>query len=378
MSRSPHSGGSWDGSDGLAAWEGDRCIGHAGAFRFDSTIPGGATVATAGVTRVGVLPTHTRRGVLTQLMHRLLIESRERGQVLATLHASETPIYRRFGFGLGTDSASVEITTRNAVPFRSPPPVGTVRLLSYAEVYDVVPPLYERVARWRVGSLSRPRWWWRWTLEEAAQPLKDARGKGTFVAVHTDADGHDDGYVLYDVAWADDFAVNPTGVGNVHDLWGASPDVELALWRYVFGIDLITTWRAEPRPVDEPVRRAMHDSRAYRCVNRFDDQWVRILDLDTAMTERAYGEGRDVTVHVHDPLFERDSGTWVLSSHGARRTDGMPEIEVGIETMSAAYLGAVSWHDLAASGHVAAPVAVLDRLDTLFAVRPTPFCGSGY
>jgi predicted acetyltransferase len=369
---------SWDGSDGLAAWEGDRCIGHAGAFRFDSTIPGGAIVATAGVTRVGVIPTHTRRGVLTQLMHRLLVESRERGQVLATLHASETPIYHRFGFGLATDSAAVEITTRSSAPWRARALPGSMRLLEYREVYDVVPSLYEQVARWRVGSISRPAWWWKWTLEEAARPLKEARGKGTFVAVHTSASGTDDGYVLYDVGWADGFAENPTGKGNIHDLWGASPDVELALWRYVLDIDLVTTWGAEPRPVDEPVRRAMHDTRAYRCVNRFDDQWVRILDLDSALEQRSYGEGRDVIVHVHDPLFERGSGTWLLSPHGARRTDSMPEVEVRIETMSAAYLGAVSWHDLAASGQVTAPPQVLDRLDALFAVRPAPFCGTGY
>ena len=110
-------GASWDGSDALAAWDGDRCVGNVAAFRFDSTVPGGAQVPTAGVTRVGVLPTHTRRGVLTRLMHRLLAESRERGNVLATLHASETPIYQRFGFGLATDAAAVEVVTRDAVSY---------------------------------------------------------------------------------------------------------------------------------------------------------------------------------------------------------------------------------------------------------------------
>ena len=66
---------SWNESDALA-WDGDRCVGSVSAFHFDSTIPGGARVQTAGVARVGVLPTHTRRGLLTQMMHRLLVESR--------------------------------------------------------------------------------------------------------------------------------------------------------------------------------------------------------------------------------------------------------------------------------------------------------------
>jgi hypothetical protein len=38
----------------------------------------------------------------------------------------------------------------------------------------------------------------------------------------------------------------------------------------------------------------------------------------------------------------------------------------------------VSWRDLAASAQVSAAGDVLDRLDALFAVRPTPFCGTGY
>ena len=169
---------SWEDSDALAAWDGDRCVGNVAAFRFDSTVPGGAFVPTAGVTRVGVLPTHTRRGVLTQLMHRLLVESRERGNVLATLHASETPIYRRFGFGLATDAAAVEVATSKTTPWITPASAGSIRLLVHTEVMGVVPALYDRVARWRVGSISRPGWMWKWILSDACEHDEDAHRQG--------------------------------------------------------------------------------------------------------------------------------------------------------------------------------------------------------
>ena len=58
-------------------------------------MPGGATLPTSGVTRVGVLPTHRRRGLARRLMERLLTEAHARGQVLASLRASETAIYPR-------------------------------------------------------------------------------------------------------------------------------------------------------------------------------------------------------------------------------------------------------------------------------------------
>jgi predicted acetyltransferase len=369
---------SWEESDSLAAWDGETCVGVAAAFRFDSTVPGGALVPTAGVTRVGVLPTHTRRGLLTQLMHRLLRESRERGNVLATLHASETSIYRRFGFAIASDAIAAIVTTRHTKPWRSAPLPGSMRLLPHDDVLAVTPPLYER-ARWRVGSISRPEWMWPRILKDAMQPTAEPFGKGSFVAVHTDANGVDDGYVFYEVGWDDAFAKNPTGAGKIHDLWGGSPEIELELWRFLLDIDLVTTWRSEPRPVDEPVRRAMHDSRAYEAVQRLDDQWVRILDVDSALTARTYGAvDHAVTISVGDPMFPANTGTWTISATGAERNTRSADVEIGIDTLSAAYLGAVSWHDLASIGALDASDETLVRLDTLFAVHPTPFCGTGY
>lgn len=370
---------SWDESDALAVWDGDRCVGNVGAFRFDSTVPGGERVRTAGVTRVGVLPTHTRRGLLTQMMHRLLVESRDRGNVLATLHASETSIYRRYGYGLATDSYAAVVTPRAAKPWRVPALPGTMRLLRHDEVLGVVPRIYEDNARWRVGTISRPMWGWERILKDATRPTETPFGKGSFVAVHTAGDGTDDGYVHYDVDWDETFAANPVGAGKVADLWGASPAVELELWRYLLDIDLVVKWEAPVRPVDEPVRRAMHDSRAYETRQRIDDQWVRILDVDRALNARTYGPGdAAVSIQIDDPMFASNSGTWEVSGGGAIRSQGPADIVVDIATISAAYLGAVSWHDLATLGGFTPSDDVLRRLDALFAVRPVPFCGTGY
>jgi predicted acetyltransferase len=313
------------------------------------------------------------------MMHRLLVESRERGNVLTTLHASETTIYRRYGFDLATDACSAVVTTRAAKPWRKPVSPGSMRLLRHTEVYDVVPPIYEHAARWRVGTISRPAWMWTRILKGASEPTTTPFGKGSFVAVHTSADGTDDGYVFYDVDWNDEFATNPVGTGKVHDLWGSSPAVELELWRFLLDIDLIIEWEAEVRPVDDPVRRAMNDSRAYETRRRIDDQWVRILDVDAALDERTYGPSDStVSLEVHDPMFDDNCATWEVSSAGSTRSAGPADFTVDIATLSAAYLGAVSWNDLASIGAVDASHDIVCRLDALFAVRPSPVCGTGY
>ncbi len=82
----------------LAA-DGDAIVGGAGAFQFDLTVPGGS-VRTAGVTVVGVLPSHRRRGILRELMRAQLDDVHARGEPLAALWASEASIYRRYGYGL--------------------------------------------------------------------------------------------------------------------------------------------------------------------------------------------------------------------------------------------------------------------------------------
>ena len=60
----------------IGVWDGDQCVGTAGAFDFRLTVPGGAVVPAAGVTMVGVAATHRRRGVLTSMMRRQLDDIR--------------------------------------------------------------------------------------------------------------------------------------------------------------------------------------------------------------------------------------------------------------------------------------------------------------
>ena len=116
-------------------------------------------------------------------------------------------------------------------------------------------------------------------------------GKGEFVVVHTSAAGVDDGYVHYETELMEGFTKPFTGTGTVHDLFGATDDVELALWQYLFDLDLISAWQAEERPVSDPIRRSLHDVRAYETRAIVDEQWVRLLDVDAAL-DRSQSTGR--------------------------------------------------------------------------------------
>lgn len=362
----------WDGQLSLTAWDGERCVANVSAFRLETVVPGGARLRTAGVTRIGILPTHTRRGLLTGMLTQLLRDAHADGMPLASLRASEAVIYGRFGFGLAAESTDVRLDCRRARPIRNTAP-GSFRLLTRAEILEVIPPLYDRVAL-RPGAISRPLFIWDRYLGDAL------RGdKASFVVVHTGVDGADDGYAHYTVKWGEGSFSDSAGEGEVHDLFGATPSVELALWDYLTNVDLVRTYRIDERPEDDVLRRAANDPRCVIVKERYDEQWVRLLDVETALAARTYRPSAPaVTVAVTDPLFDANTDTFEVSAGGVRRVErgAGADLEVEIGTLSAAYLGATTWWELAAGGRVRGSADAVAAADDLFAHRPKAWCGS--
>ena len=99
-------------SRALAAYDGDKAVGLAAAYAFDLSIPGGE-LPCAGVTWVGVLPTHRRRGILRDFMRRQLADVQGWGEPIAALWASEASIYGRFGYGAGGAGRGREVRIRD-------------------------------------------------------------------------------------------------------------------------------------------------------------------------------------------------------------------------------------------------------------------------
>ena len=134
-----------------AAFDGKEIVGGAGVFPFEMTVPGGP-VRCAGVTVVGVLPTHRRRGLLSRMMRAQIDDIHEREEPFAVLWASEPTIYGRFGYGHASLTHEVRLpriwaALRAGTPART----GEVRLVEQDEALRGLPaPLPE-------GGEERPR-----------------------------------------------------------------------------------------------------------------------------------------------------------------------------------------------------------------------------
>jgi predicted acetyltransferase len=351
------------------AWEGETIVGGAGAISYRMSVPGGGSLPTAGVTIVGVLPTHRRRGILTAMMRAQLDDCRARGDAAAYLWASEATIYPRFGYGLASRIGEMKLA-RERAGFAEPfTPRGTVRLVEPDEAARLFPPLYDAVCAQRPGMFSRSRAWWE-TRRLAASSLPGAGPKHLALL---ELDGAPAGYAIYTVKqdWR-----GGSSVGTVTIVETVAPTAEgtRELWRWLLDYDWTSEFQAGLLPIDHPLFLLLAEPRRMH-FELSDGVWLRLLDIPAALAARSYEGDAEVVVELADVFLPENAGRWRLGPNGAERTNADPELALDITGLASVYLGGFSFADLAMASRASelSPGAV-ERADALFRTSVAPWC----
>ncbi|MEU0192250.1 GNAT family N-acetyltransferase [Streptomyces afghaniensis] len=374
-------GGLW-----WSALEMDRCllaltadgrpVGTAAAHSFELTLPGEAIVPASGVTAVGVLPSHRRRGVLSTMMRHQLTELRARGEFLSVLLASEAPIYGRFGYGPATYTQQLTVP-RHRAAFAVPrvrtvagaPAAGSdndpVEVLRRAECGEILEEVYDRYRRAQPGALSRPHRWW--ALRAGQPPISPAP---RYVAVHRDADGVPDGYASYSIGESNTLTVDET--------IATDDAVFTALARFVLGHDLVTQVVFKHVPPEHPLRWQLADFRAGQVSDEMDWLYVRLLDIPQALTARGWFTDGELVLDVDDP-FLGEHGRYLLTVQEGKAdcipTDREPDLSLDVRDLGSIYLGGTAPSTLVRAGHVLAHRPNAATLaDALFRADRPPHC----
>ena len=352
-----------------AALEGDRIVGGAGVFPLELTVPG-ARVPAAGVSVVGVLPTHRRRGVLTAMMRTQLDDCRERGEPIAALWASEDVIYGRFGYGLASLGGEIELPRDHASYATPASPFGTTRLVPVTEAEKLVAPVWEAVAAKTPGMFARSSGWWQ------ARTLADPewqRGGGDLRCVVLDVDDGPAAYALYRINQSWDHGVS-TGSLDIREALGASPAATRAIWRYLLDMDLVSRVRAWFLPPDHPLFLLLAEPRRLRYTAR-DALWIRLIDVAAALNARSYAAAGAIVLELTDAFCPWNAGRWRISDTGVEKTPSVPDLRADVTALASAYLGGFSWHQLAAASRVEAlRPGALAQADALFRTETAPWC----
>ncbi|MFL5959960.1 MAG: GNAT family N-acetyltransferase [Gaiellaceae bacterium] len=351
-----------------ASLEDGEIVGGAGVFPFELSVPGGS-LPCAGVTAVGVHPTHRRRGVLRAMMDRQLRDVHERGEPLAALWASEETIYARFGYGIASWAGELKIP-HEWDGFAEPlEPVGTTRFVTPEEARELFPPVYEAVRQERPGMTSRNEAWWEERHLRQEEDEKDAPRR--FVAL--ELDGKPQGYAIYRTHFSFEGGSSSSRL-VVREAIGATPRATAAIWRFLLDVDWMAVVETSLVPPDHPLFLLLATPRRAR-YRMGDGLWLRLVDVAAALSGRAYGAGGPLVLEVRDAVCEWNDGRWRLGGGACERTDEEPDLGLDVSALGSAYLGAVSFAQLRGALRVEElREGAVARADALFGWRPLPWC----
>ncbi len=351
------------------AFDGGAPVGLAGAYAFDLSIPGGE-LPCAGVTWVGVLPTHRRRGILRDFMRRQLEDVHGWGEPIAALWASESSIYGRFGYGQAAQGVRMEAESARFGLRDDRGPRGSWRLIDIDEALERLPSVYDRFRAGRAGMLSRNEHWWR--DHRLADPEHWRRGASPKVIAAFELDGRLEAYAVYRVKeeWERGF---PKGTVRVMEAFATSPEAEGELWRYLAGIDLTTTVDVFSVDPASPLPLIVRDPRSLR-LQLGDGLWLRLVDVEAALRARSYTDGDAVVLRVRDELCPWNDGSYRVGA-SVERTDDEPDLELDVADLASAYLGAFDFLALARADRVRElSEGAIGRASALFRTPLPPYC----
>ncbi len=349
----------------IAIFEDGSVVGGAHSHSIAMSIPGGAA-RIAGVANIAVQPTHRRQGVLTQMMRHQIHDIHARGEPMAALFASESAIYGRFGYGIGSLREQWAIDRHHNRYARRHEPGGRLRFVDPADITRELPEVCRRSTVGRPGLIEKPLHHWE---QESRAPEHQQGGRGgLFYVAYDDDAGRTQGYAKY----------RTTGSTLVvNELMAVTRDANAALWRFCFDVDLITRTEAEKRPVDDPMPWLLADPRRLQRSTR-DGMWLRLVDAPAALQLRTYQTDDRLTLQISDDLCDWNNGCFDLagSPDGAacRPSQSTPDLSLTIAGLASAYLGAAGFTTLSQAGLVNEQTpGALHRADKMFAVPQQPW-----
>lgn len=358
----------------FGVYDGSALVGGGAIYSYQLSIPGGSLPA-AGVTFVGVQPSHRRRGALRRMMTAMLDDARARHEAVAILWASESSIYGRFGYGLATLSGRIEVERDRAALIATDPVRGTLRMIDEAEALRLFPPIYDAVAAQTPGFFSRSQSWWTGDVLPDLKAYRRGGGKKFYVI--QERNGSPVAYALYRVTsdWGDTGSLS---VVQLQEALGLDADAVRDMWRFIFGIDLVHKVRARAVQPDHPLLLMALEPRRLG-LRVADGLWLRLVDVQRALSERSYASDGMLVLELRDEFQPDLAGRWRIAAEGGRatveRTTDAADVELDTTDLASALLGAFSFTQLNRAGRVTGATAeALDRGDALFRTPAQPWC----
>ena len=353
----------------IAVFDQGQIVGGSHSHSLVISTPGSSAIV-AGVSNVAVQPTHRRQGVMTQMMQHQIRDIHEREEPLAALFASESLIYGRFGYGVGSLYEQWSIPREHnsyAQPFRDN---GNIAFVHPSNIPTVRPDISKRSTANRAGVVQKSMHHWQ---QEAQAPEHLEGGQGGLFYACYQTDERTEGYVIYRIR---------DRVLYVNELMATSKVAYKCLWRFCFDTDLVTRTEANKRPVDDALPWMLADPRRLQR-NIRDGLWLRIIDVHSALEQRCYSKNDALVLEIKDELCPWNQASFRLegSTEGATcyQSSESPDLTLPISALASPLLGAVTFSTLAQAGLIQeGKSGALKRADAMFEVEQQPWTPNNF
>jgi predicted acetyltransferase len=330
-----------------------------------------AEIPVAGVSMIGTLPIHRRKGQLRKITKKhfeMLYESKQ--QPISGLFASMAAIYQRFGYGIVSSKNAYNIEPRYLQFVGDCAVNGSFRDADDEDMTTILE-VYHKFAEPRTGCLRRNE-----KMEVApGTPLTVLAMPPSPVPplkfIYYDDKGAQ-GYVIYSI----DRVMGPMMGQNliIRDLVWLTPQAYRAIWDCLANMDLVQTINWGRVPIDDPLPHLLLEPRKLGTVTS-DGLLARLIDIRRALPIRPYREKATLTFEVIDEFCPWNAGKWKLDAtpSGAemKQTSESPQITIPVSTLAMLMFGQISASESARMARL--DVHDKDALETWDRVMRTPY-----
>lgn len=341
--------------------ETNSIVGTGGADSFNLTIPGLKSIKMGGIAYMTTSITHRRRGIWTELMNYLHDDAVNRGEIITGLWASQSNLYRRFGYGIGTLSERWNIKSRfTSIKSRSNPDFF-VDFVEQADALEIFPSIYESFRKKNVGMINRSRGRWRYEIHQTK------KGRNPVFYLMCSRNGKPDGYLIYKTVSSGDMEM---GSIEVIEELSLSVESSLHLWSLVVDSDLTNNIIADNRPRQDPLLWYFTNPRSVTREIK-DGVWYKLINVKKCLEMRAYSMEDSKTIKVLDPINLEDFNNFRIESTSSRvdvyHSNSEPDIEIYSSDLASVFMGATTFSLLHQTGRLRTKSSsVIERLDVMF------------
>ena len=324
------------------------------------------------ITDVTTSATHRRRGLLRRLIEDDLDDTVAQGVPVAALTASEATIYGRWGFGPATFGQTVELDAGPGFALRSFADPGRVELIEPVDAWPHVKGVFDVFHTRQHGSVAWPS-----QYEDIHTGAYDFNNRGTNgkvrSAVHLDAEGTVDGFVIY--------TPGEDKSTKVEEMVALTPGAQLGLWAFLADMDHVTKVTFNIAHPHDPLQWALADLNRLKVTAISEFLWIRVLDVERSLAARPWTADGQVVLAIDDPQGHA-SGRFEVETTGGRarvaRTERPADVSLTAETLGSLYLGGVTVTALQRAGRVDGSDDAVRRFASMADLSEPPYCLTGF